>query len=108
MRFCALAFVAALAAPAAAQSGAPVPATNLAANAVRALAANCAACHGTNGVSAGGAIAGLAGMDREYFVGQMRLFKSAKREATVMQQIARGFTDAEFAALGTFFAAQKK
>ena len=106
MRIGALAILVAFAAPVAAQTGAP--ATSLSPNAVRALAANCAACHGTNGVSAGGAIAGLAGMDREYFVGQMRLFKSGKREATVMQQIGRGFTDAEFAALGTFFAAQKK
>jgi len=106
VRLCALALLLALPVVAAAQSGAP--AAPLPPNAVRALAANCAACHGTNGVSAGGAIAGLAGMDREYFVGQMRLFKSGKREATVMQQIGRGFTDAEFAALGTFFAAQKK
>lgn len=72
------------------------------------MAANCAGCHGTNGKSAGGAISGLAGMDREYFAEQMRLFRAGRRESTVMRQIARGFSEAEFAALGAFFAAQKK
>ena len=75
---------------------------------VRALAANCSACHGTNGHSAGGAIAGLAGMNKEYLVGQMKLFKEGKREATLMHQIAKGYSDAETAAMADFFAAQKK
>lgn len=91
-----------------AESGPAFAPASLGPAGVRALAANCAACHGTNGATAGGAIAGLAGMNKEYFVEQMRLFKAGKREATVMAQIARGFTDAEFAALGEFFAAQKK
>ena len=74
----------------------------------RALAANCSACHGTNGNSAGGAIVGLAGMNKEYLVGQMKLFKEGKREATLMHQIAKGYSDAEIAAMADFFAAQKK
>ena len=74
----------------------------------RNLTANCAACHGTNGVSAGGAIKSLAGDDKDYFVAQMKAFKEGKREATIMHQLAKGYTDAEVAALGDFFAAQKK
>lgn len=75
---------------------------------VRALAANCSACHGTNGVSVGGAVAGLAGLNSEYLVSQMKAFKEGKREATIMHQIAKGYSDAEITALGGYFAAQKK
>ena len=55
----------------------PFAASNLTPLGVRALAANCAACHGTNGNSAGGAIPGLAGANKEYFVAQMKAFKMA-------------------------------
>ena len=83
-------------------------ASNLTANGVRAMAATCAACHGTNGNSAGGAIPGLAGTNKEYFVNQMKAFKEGKRDATIMHQLAKGYSDAEVAALGDYFAAQKK
>ena len=90
---------------------APPPAfvaPNLTANGARALAANCAACHGTNGNSVGGAIPGLAGMNKEYFLNQMKAFREGKREATLMHQISKGYTDAEMSAIADFFAAQKK
>ena len=97
-------------APAPATAAAPIPfaAANLTSLGVRSLAANCAACHGTNGNSAGGAIPGLAGMNKEYFLNQVKAFKEGKREATVMHQIAKGYSDAEMAALGDYFSAQKK
>jgi cytochrome subunit of sulfide dehydrogenase len=101
-----------------AQTPAPVPAaappapafapSNLTPSGVRSLAANCAACHGTNGNSVGGAVAGLAGLDKDYFVNQMKLFKEGKREATLMHQIAKGYTDAEISALAGYFSTQKK
>lgn len=89
---------------------APIPfaASNLTPLGVRALAANCAACHGTNGNSVGGAVPGLAGANKEYFVAQMKAFKEGKREATLMHQIAKGYSEAEIAAIADFFAAQKK
>ncbi len=96
-------------APAAATPPPPAfAASNLTANGVREIAATCAACHGTNGNSAGGAIPGLAGTNKEYFVNQMKAFKEGKREATIMHQLAKGYSDAEAAALGDYFAAQKK
>ena len=96
--------------PAAAPPPAPIPfaASNLTPLGVRALAANCAACHGTNGKSVGGAIQGLAGANKEYFIAQIKAFKEGKREATVMHQIAKGYSDAEMSALADFFAAQRK
>lgn len=95
-------------APAAAPPAPAFAAPNLTPNGVRSLAANCAACHGTNGASVGGAIAGLAGMNKEYLVNQMRLFKEGKREATLMHQIAKGYSDAEITALAAYFSEQKK
>lgn len=73
----------------------------------RNLAASCAACHGTNGHSAGGTPV-LAGMDKTLFVGSMKDFKSGARPATVMHQHAKGYTDEEFDLLAEYFAAQKR
>jgi cytochrome subunit of sulfide dehydrogenase len=89
----------------------PAPAfapSNLTPAGVRALAATCASCHGTNGVSAGGAVVGLAGLNKDYFVTQMKNFKEGKREATLMHQISKGYTDAEINAMAEYFAAQKR
>lgn len=82
--------------------------SNLTPNGVRALASTCAACHGTDGKSVGGAIPGLAGTNKEYFVNQMKAFREGKREATIMHQLSKGYSDAEVAALGDYFAALKK
>ena len=99
-------------APVPAPVAAPAPpafaAANLTANGARALAANCAACHGTNGNSVGGSIPGLAGMNKEYLLNQIKAFRDGKREATLMHQISKGYTDAEMTAIADFFAAQKK
>ena len=96
------------AAPAAAPPPPAFAASNLTPNGVRSLAATCAACHGTNGHSSGGAVPGLAGVNKEYFVNQIKAYKEGKRDATIMQQLAKGYSDGEVAALGEYFAAQKK
>ena len=75
--------------------------------AVRGMAATCANCHGTDGRSVG-AVPGLAGADKGYFVQQMQDFKSGKRPATIMHQLAKGFSDAQIEQLADYFAAQKK
>ncbi len=86
----------------------PFAPSNLTPSGVRALAANCAACHGTNGRSAAGsAVPGLAGRDAEYFITQMANFKNGTRQATLMHQISKGYTDAEIKAMADYFAAQK-
>jgi cytochrome c553 len=50
---------------------------------------------------------GLAGLSAAYFVEQMNAFRDGKRQATIMHQIAKGYTDAQIAAMAQFFAAQK-
>ena len=76
---------------------------------VRSLAATCANCHATQGRPVNdSAVPGLAGMPREYLMTQMAAFKSGARPATIMHQLAKGYSDAQIEQLATFFAAQKK
>lgn len=75
----------------------------------RALAATCANCHGTNGRAVeGSAVPGLAGMPAGYLVEQMKAFKSGARQATVMHQLAKGYSEAQIAQIAAYFAAQPK
>ncbi len=73
----------------------------------RSLAATCAACHGTEGRAVrGAAMPPLAGLPRDYFLEQMRAFRSGTRPATIMQQIAEGFDDSQLEALAAYFASR--
>jgi cytochrome subunit of sulfide dehydrogenase len=72
----------------------------------RALTANCASCHGTNGNAKAG-MPRLAGLGKEYFTEQMQNFKSGQRPATLMHQIAKGFDDKQITQMAEYFAAQK-
>jgi sulfide dehydrogenase cytochrome subunit len=89
----------------AAQQPAPAfAAPNLTDKGVRSMAASCAACHGTNGRAApGSSVAGLAGRSKEDLVQVMAQFKGGQRPATVMHQIAKGYTEAEIAAMADYF-----
>jgi cytochrome subunit of sulfide dehydrogenase len=74
----------------------------------RSLAATCAQCHGTAGRALPGAVVpGLAGLPAPYLVEQMKAFKSGRRSATVMHQIAKGYGDAQVEQLAAYFSAQK-
>lgn len=76
------------------------------ADAGRDVAATCAACHGTDGRSRG-AIPSLAGRDRNELARAMRDFREGRRPSTIMQQIAKGYTEAEIEAAAAYFSAQK-
>ena len=81
------------------------PALLWAADAGPAMLANaCAPCHGTDGRSPG-AIPALSGKSADYIVQRMLEFKAGAREGTVMNRIAKGYTDAEIAAVAQHFAA---
>lgn len=73
---------------------------------VRAWAASCAGCHGTNGASIGG-MPTIAGQDREKLLTALKEFKEGVRPATVMHQHAKGYTDEELALLARYFASQR-
>jgi cytochrome c553 len=72
----------------------------------RSLAATCANCHGTGGVSVGD-LPSLAGKPQEETVRLMQEFKSGARTGTIMNQLAKGYTDEQIEALAGWFAAQK-
>lgn len=70
-------------------------------------AATCTGCHGTNGNSEG-AMPALAGLEKKYIVTTMQEFKTGKRQATVMHQHAKGYTDEQIERIAEFFAVQKR
>ena len=68
-----------------------------------ALANACATCHGADGRSEG-AIPAIAGMPAPDFVAKMNAFGSSTGEATIMDRIARGLSQAEIDGLASYFA----
>jgi cytochrome c553 len=74
---------------------------------IRYLAANCANCHGSEGRSVG-IMESLAGYDKEKFITNMKEFRSGDKPATIMHQLAKGYTDQQIADLAAYFAAQRK
>jgi cytochrome c553 len=93
-----LAATSALSLPALAQSGSS---GTLARN----LAATCANCHGTNGQAIGD-MKPLAGVSAEKIVAMMADFKSGNQPATIMHQIAKGYTDEQIKLIAGYLAAQ--
>ena len=74
-----------------------------------ALAATCANCHGTNGAAVDKSVVpGLAGLPAAHIVAQMKEFRTTGRSATVMHQIAKGYTEAQIEQLAAYFATQKR
>lgn len=77
-------------------------------NLARSLAATCANCHGTDGRAVpGSGIDALAGMEKARTLQKLADFKSGAKPATVMQQIAKGYTDEQLDLIAGYFAAQK-
>ena len=74
----------------------------------RNLAATCANCHGTNGQARGDTVAPLAGMPAERIVTTFNAYKTGALPATIMHQIARGYTDEQVKAIAAYFAGQAK
>ena len=82
------------------------PAADADLRSARLLASNCATCHGTLG-NAQGAMPSLAGQQKTYIAEQMRVFRDGKRPATIMHQLAKGYTDQQVELIADFFSRQK-
>ncbi len=76
------------------------------ANLARNLAATCANCHGTNG-NARGDMMPLAGLPADRIIAMLADYKSGALPATIMHQIAKGYTDEQIRLVAAFFAAQQ-
>jgi len=73
----------------------------------QALAATCANCHGTNGRAAlAPGILPLAGRPAGWMQAQMADFKSGRRPATIMHQIARGYSERQIEQTALWLEAQ--
>lgn len=72
------------------------------------LAAPCANCHGTDGKSAG-PIPSLAGRPAVAIVAQMKAFKGETPPpgTTIMNRLAKGYTDEQIEALAKYFSEKK-
>lgn len=76
---------------------------------VNSLAATCANCHGTQGrVVSGSAVPPLAGLSRDHIATQLKAFKAGTRPATIMHQLAKGYSDRQIEVLADYFAAQAR
>jgi cytochrome c553 len=67
-------------------------------------AAACSGCHAP--AVLGSPVPLLAGREADEIVAAMRDFRSGKREATIMNRIAKGFSDEEARAIATWLSAQ--
>ena len=72
----------------------------------RNLAATCANCHGTNGNVRGDVVPALAGVPAAKIVAALAEFKAGTRPATIMHQIAKGYTDDQVRLIAAYFAGQ--
>lgn len=70
-------------------------------------AEGCLGCHGPNGAGAGG-VPALAGREAAELRAQLLAFREAARPGTIMGRIARGYTEAELAAVAEHFARQTR
>jgi sulfide dehydrogenase cytochrome subunit len=76
------------------------------ANLARNLAATCANCHGTNGRAIGDTVKPLAGVSADKIVAAINDYKSGAQPATIMHQIAKGYSDDQIKLIASYFAAQ--
>jgi sulfide dehydrogenase cytochrome subunit len=67
------------------------------------LGSGCTGCHGTDGMSVAEAIPSIAGLDKFYFARVMVQYKNGERPATIMDRIAKGYTDSELREMAKYF-----
>jgi sulfide dehydrogenase cytochrome subunit len=70
------------------------------------LASSCSGCH-TNSEKLNTAIPRIRGLPEAVIAEAMHEFQSGQRPATVMDRIAKGFTDDEIKQLAAYLSAQK-
>ena len=68
-------------------------------------ASSCTGCHAA--ASGSSAMRALDGMPASEIAAKMTAFKSGSAQATIMDRIAKGFTEEEIRAIATWYAAQK-
>lgn len=78
-----------------------------AADSVAVMADSCAGCHGTDGHSVG-AMPAFSNKKLEELQSMLREYKAGKREPTVMDRIAKAYSNEQLDAIAVYFASRKK
>ena len=71
------------------------------------LAASCAACHGPEGRSPD-SIPTIQGKSARYIADKLKGFKSGEGSPTVMDRLAKGYSDAEIEEIAAWFASRDR
>ncbi len=69
------------------------------------LGNTCAGCHGTFGAAESTVIPPLAGAVEAQFIATMMAYRDGSRVGTIMNRVARAYSDDEIAAMAAYFAA---
>ncbi|HGG05933.1 MAG TPA: cytochrome c [Aliiroseovarius sp.] len=72
------------------------------------LGNTCAGCHGPLGASVNTKIPPLAGQDAAQFTLTMQAYRDGTRQGTIMNRVARAYSDDEIAAMAAYFASLPK
>ncbi len=72
----------------------------------KALAKNCAACHGETGLTSNPAWPRLAGQKATYLMNALKAFRAGLRKDPMMAGVARGLSDTDIANVAAYFSAQ--
>jgi len=72
----------------------------------RALAKNCAACHGETGIGTNPAWPKMAGQKPGYLVNVLKAFRAGLRKDPMMAGVTRGLSDTDIANLAAYYASQ--
>ncbi|MGB0126379.1 MAG: c-type cytochrome [Rhodocyclaceae bacterium] len=67
------------------------------------LVNTCVACHGPGGSSQGPATPHIAGLAPDTFIDAMKAYRDGSRPATVMDRIAKGYTENEIELMADYF-----
>lgn len=69
-----------------------------------AISAQCAACHGNNGISVGASIPDLAGQHYVYLLKQIEAFRDGVRKSPIMEEMVKTLSDVQMRDLAAYFA----
>lgn len=70
------------------------------------LAQSCMGCHGPAGASVAGPMPTIGGQNEGFLVEAMKAFKDGSRPSTVMGRLAKGYSEAEIAAMAKYISSQ--
>lgn len=69
-----------------------------------AISAQCAACHGNNGIAADTSMPNLAGQHYRYLLSQLEAFKNGTLKSPIMNQMTKALSQEQMQDLAAYFA----